>query len=172
MKINMKNGFVLLMIAMILGGCKPRQSESNDLAVPTTDAPVGAASPSIEETNEGESSDVSTTPTVDPLVGVTIEVHNLVDSDLVSPRMTLRGAYAGLEPDITSIHVLLQPLTAEERLFPAEAYYSVSNREGEWSIPVLFGDDESLAAPVHYRIFLAFTTSEEARSELAAGSRG
>ncbi len=171
MKINTTNLFVLLLISLLLVACNSTQAETDGVVAQTTDAQVGVSTHSVEETSDVVPKDTLTAPAMDPLDGVTIEVNNLADSDLVLPRMTLRGTYAALEPEITTIHVLLQPLSAGELVFPAVAYYSVPNTAGEWSIPVLFGDDESLAAPEKYNVLLAFTASEDARGELSAGKK-
>jgi hypothetical protein len=159
----------LLWIGLVLAVCCPQKPERDDPAAKITNVPIDASAASIEETGNGVPTNTAAAPTVDSLTGVTIEVYNLADSDLVPPRMTLRGTYAGLEPEITSIHVLLQPLSAGENVFPVEEAFSVPYTAGEWSIPVLFGDDESLAAPENYSVFVAFTASEEARAELATG---
>jgi len=160
---------ILLWIGLVLVLCYPPKSRTDDPTAQTTDAQVGIPAHSVEETNDGVPTDAATGPTVDPLEGVTIEVDNLADTDLVPPRMTLQGTYAGLEPEITSIHVLLQPLDADERVVPAEAFFFVAKTTGAWSIPVLFGDDESLAAPEKFNVLFAFTASADARSELAKG---
>ncbi len=163
--------FVFLWIGVLLAACRPPQAETDDLAVLTADVLVETSTPSVEETSDGVPTDAATAPTVDPLADVKIEVQNLIDSDHVLPRMTLKGTYAGLEPDIASIHVLLQPLTAGERVYPADAHYLVPDTAGEWSIPVLFGDDASLAQAENYNILLAFSASEDARAALAAGKQ-
>ncbi len=169
MKKSVVTLFVFLWICALLTACRYPLGETDELAVLTADALIETSIPSVGETSDGVTTEATTAPTNDPLAGVTIEVHNLVDSDLVPPRTTLQGIFAGLEPDVTAIHVLLQPQAAGEQVFPAEAYYSVTNTTGEWSIPVLFGNDESLAEPEKYNVYFAFTADERARAELSAG---
>ncbi len=171
MKTKATNLFVLLLISLLFAACNSMQAETAGAVAQIADALVGAPIPSIEETSDGKPKDTLTTPAMYPLDGATIELHNLADSDLVTPRVTLQGTYAGLESEKSSIHVLLQPLSAGERVFSVEAYYSVPNTAGEWSIPVLFGDDESLAVPEKYNVFIALTASADARAELVAGKK-
>jgi hypothetical protein len=162
--------FVHLFMNVILASCGPSQDEFDDLATQTVDALAGTPSRSVEETNAVMSTDTPPSPPIDPLAGKSIQLQNLGDSDLVPPRMILRGTYAGLEPNITSIHVLIQPLTAGDgRLFPSEEFFTVPEATGEWAIPVLFGEDESLSEAEQYHVRLAFTSNEDVRMELAEG---
>lgn len=170
MKIRATNLFVLIMISVVLAACSPSQAALDVPSTQTSDARIGKQTRTVEETNTVMPTAVSPSPAIDPLAGKMIAVGNLRDADLVPPRMTLRGTYAGLEPDITAIHVLLQPLTGGgDRVFPIIEYFTAPKVAGEWSIPVLFGEDEAIDEPEIYNVILAFTTSEDARTELAEG---
>jgi Tol biopolymer transport system component len=162
--------FMHLLMNVILASCGPSQAEFDDLASQTAEAPTGTHAWSVEETNVVMSTDTPPSPTIDPLAGISIQLQNLGDSDFVPPRMILHGTYAGLEPNKTSIHVLVQPLTAGDgRVFPSEEFFTVPEATGEWAIPVLFGEDESLSMAEQYNVWLAFTSSEDVRMELAEG---
>jgi Tol biopolymer transport system component len=170
MRIRTKTLFVVLPISLVLAACHITLAEKDDFDFETAQT--------LNETQEQRSetgenlipADVSPSATIDYLDGVTIDIQNLAGSSIVQPRMNLQGTYSGLEPGVSAIHILLQSSNAGDQVFPVELCFPATETGGGWTIPVRFGDDESIATPEYFNIFLAFSVSKKARMDLNAGA--
>lgn len=135
-----------------------RPSATDEPAEEATDEPAEEAT---EEPSPGNPEPVEVSPLT------TVSLTNFRDGDAVGERALLRGIYRQLDESWT-LHLLVQPVAGDGRLYPAPDFVNVESDEpdGEWELVVDFAVP-GIERARFVNLFLVLARGERARTALA-----